>query len=78
MRVAIGVATFNRGDLVSMSARSLSRSRLPPDTDIVVVDDASTGFGVEFLKEVFLPGGHRRPTTAKTTVEVRTTRCVIS
>ena len=56
MRVAIGVATFNRGDLVSMSARSLSRSRLPPDTDIVVVDDASTEFDVEFLKELYPAG----------------------
>ena len=64
MRVAIGVATYNRGDLVSMNARSLSRSRLLPDIDIVVVDDASTEFDVEFLKEA-LPGGHRRPTTGK-------------
>ena len=56
MRVAIGVATYNRGDLVSMNARSLSRSRLLPDIDIVVVDDASTEFGVEFLKEVYPVG----------------------
>ena len=56
MRVAIGVATFNRGDLVSMSARSLSRSRLSPDTDIVVADDASTEFDVEFLKELYPAG----------------------
>ncbi len=56
MRVAIGVATFNRGDLVSMSAQSLSRSRLSPDTDVVVVDDASTEFDVEFLKELYPAG----------------------
>ena len=56
MRVAIGVATYNRSDLVSMNARSLSRTRLPPDTEIIVVDDASTEFGVEFLKEVYPVG----------------------
>jgi hypothetical protein len=56
MRIAIGIATFNRGDLVRMNARSLARSRLPPATHIVVVDDASTEFGAEFLKEVYPEG----------------------
>ena len=56
MRIAIGVATFNRGDLVRMNARSLARSRLPPGTQILVVDDASSEFGAEFLKEVYREG----------------------
>src|SRR5271169_5037353 len=55
MKVAIGVATFNRMHFVEMHAKSLCASRLPPETILIVIDDASTEYDVDFLGSVF-PG----------------------
>src|SRR5208282_6179181 len=53
MKVAIGIPTFNRSHIVEMHARSLSASRLGPDTIVIVIDDASTEYDIEFLKSIF-------------------------
>ena len=55
MKVAVGIPTFNRSHMVEMHARSLCASRLPSDTILIVVDDASTEYDIDFLRSIF-PG----------------------
>jgi hypothetical protein len=60
MKIALGVPTFNRLQFVELHARSLCRSRLPSDTTIIVIDDLSTDYDVDFLKALFPPGSDIR------------------
>jgi glycosyltransferase involved in cell wall biosynthesis len=53
MKVAIGVSTYNRRHLVELSAASLRSSSIPPDTALIVVDDASTDYDVDYLRSVY-------------------------
>lgn len=53
MKVAIGVSTYNRRHLVDLSAASLRSSAIPPDTVLIVVDDASTDYDVDYLRSIF-------------------------
>jgi GT2 family glycosyltransferase len=53
MKVAIGVPTFNRSDLVELHAKSLCASNLPPETILIVIDDASTEYDVNYLRSIF-------------------------
>jgi glycosyltransferase involved in cell wall biosynthesis len=56
MKFALGIPTFNRPHFVELHARSLCAARLPSDTIIIVVDDASTEYGVEYLESLFPKG----------------------
>jgi len=56
MKVAVGIPTYNRADMVRINARYLSRSRLTSDITLFVVDDASTEYDVVFLREVYPAG----------------------
>jgi glycosyltransferase involved in cell wall biosynthesis len=60
MKIALGVPTFNRSQLVELHARSLCAARLPLDTIIIVVDDASTEYGVDYLEPLFPKGSEIR------------------
>jgi glycosyltransferase involved in cell wall biosynthesis len=53
MKVAIGVSTYNRRHLVELSAASLRSSSIPPDTVLIVVDDASTDYDVDYLRSIY-------------------------
>jgi len=53
MKVAIGVSTYNRRQLVELSAASLRSSSIPPDTVLIVVDDASTDYDVDYLRSIY-------------------------
>lgn len=53
MKVAVGIPTYNRADLVRTNAYFLSRSRLTSNITLLVVDDASTEYDVAFLKEAY-------------------------
>src|SRR5262245_40823955 len=53
MKVAIGVSTYNRRHLVDLNAASLRSSSIPPDTVLVVVDDASTDYDVDYLRQIY-------------------------
>jgi glycosyltransferase involved in cell wall biosynthesis len=53
MKVAIGVSTYNRRHLVELSAASLRSSSIPPDTALIVVDDASTDYDSDYLRSIF-------------------------
>jgi glycosyltransferase involved in cell wall biosynthesis len=55
MKVAIGVSTYNRRHLVELNAASLRSSSIPPDTALIVVDDASTDYDVDYLRSIY-PG----------------------
>ena len=52
--------TFNRSKFVELHARSLCAARLPSDTLIIVLDDASTEYGVEYLELLFPKGSDIR------------------
>ncbi len=56
MKVAVGISTYNRADLVGLNALYLCRSRLTSDVTLLVVDDASTEYDVAFLREVYPSG----------------------
>jgi glycosyltransferase involved in cell wall biosynthesis/DNA-binding beta-propeller fold protein YncE len=62
MKVAIGIPTYNRRQVVEYNARSLRSSRLPRDTMILVIDDASTDYDEAYLKAIYPEGTeiHRR------------------
>jgi hypothetical protein len=60
IKAAIGVATWNRKSIVAAHAASLRESRLPVDTKILVIDDASSEYDVEFLASIFPPGSEIR------------------
>ena len=53
MKVAIGVPTYNRRHLVELNAASLCSSSIPPGTALIVVDDVSTAYDVEFLRSIY-------------------------
>lgn len=53
MKVAIGVSTYNRRHLVELSAASLRSSSIPPDTVLIVVDDGSTDYDVDYLRSIY-------------------------
>ena len=53
MKVAIGITTYNRRHLVETHAKSLCASGLPRDTAVIVIDDASTDYDVEYLKAIY-------------------------
>jgi glycosyltransferase involved in cell wall biosynthesis len=53
MKVAIGVPTYNRRHLVELNAASLCSSSIPPGTELIVVDDVSTAYDVEFLRSIY-------------------------
>ena len=55
MKIMIAVPVYNRKKYVDILARSLSECRLVEKADIRVYDDCSTDFGIEYLKEKFLP-----------------------
>lgn len=55
MKVAIGVSTYNRRHLVDLNAASLRSSSIPPDTALIVVDDASTDYDADYLRSIY-PG----------------------
>lgn len=60
MKLAVGVPTFNRAQFVELHARSLCDSRLPPDTIIIVIDDVSTDYDLDYLQAVFPKGSDIR------------------
>ena len=64
MRIALGVPTFNRAQFVELHARSVCAARLPSDTIIIVVDDASTEYGVQYLQSLFPKGSNIRRRTS--------------
>src|SRR4051794_37163954 len=53
MKVAIGIPTYNRRHLVELHASSLCSSRLPSETALIVIDDASTDYDVAYLKSIY-------------------------
>jgi glycosyltransferase involved in cell wall biosynthesis len=53
VKVAIGIPTHNRRHLVELNAASLCTSSLPPGTALIVVDDASTDYDVDFLRSIY-------------------------
>jgi glycosyltransferase involved in cell wall biosynthesis len=53
MKVAIGVSTYNRRHLVELSAASLRSSSIPSHTVLIVVDDASTDYDVDYLRSIY-------------------------
>lgn len=53
IRIAIGVPTYNRVSLVRLNAASLSNSALPGDVILLVVDDCSEDYGLEFLRACY-------------------------
>ena len=53
MKGAIGVSTYNRRHLVELCAASLCSSSIPHDTPLIVVDDVSTEYDVDYLRSIF-------------------------
>jgi len=60
MTVAIGIPVWNRKSLVTAHAASLRESALPDDAKVLVIDDASSEFGPDFLSSIFPPGSEIR------------------
>lgn len=53
MKIAIGIATYNRRYLLDIHAQSLCSARLPADTKIIVIDDCSTDYDISYLKSIY-------------------------
>jgi len=53
MKIFVGVTTYNRKKTVEMMASSFLKHTCFDDIDLYIFDDASTEYGVEYLKEVF-------------------------
>jgi hypothetical protein len=53
MKVAIGIATYNRRHLVELHAASLCSSSIPPGTALIVIDDVSTEYDIDFLTSIY-------------------------
>jgi Glycosyl transferase family 2 len=60
VKIALGVPTFNRRQFVELHAKSLCASRLPSERIIIVLDDASTEYGAEYLQSLFPKGSDVR------------------
>jgi hypothetical protein len=56
LQLAIGIPTYNRKRTVEAHARSLRGSQVPSDTTIMVIDDASDEYDVDFLQSIFPDG----------------------
>jgi glycosyltransferase involved in cell wall biosynthesis len=54
--LAIGIPTFNRKEYVKFCAESLSKAKDINCCSIIVFDDNSTDFDVDYLKKIFPPG----------------------
>jgi len=63
MKVAIGVSTYDRRHVVGLSAASLRSSSIPHGTALIVIDDVSTEYGIEYLTSIYPEFAHirRRP-----------------
>lgn len=63
MSLAIGIPTYNRKRIVELHARSLCAAPMCDEASILVVDDASTQYGVDFLRSLYPVGTvvERRP-----------------
>jgi len=48
-----GICTYNRKDIMCMSANSLSRIKDLGEIDVRVYDDASEEYGIDFLREYY-------------------------
>jgi glycosyltransferase involved in cell wall biosynthesis len=53
MKVAIGVPTYNRRYLVELNAASLRSSSIPSGTALIVVDDCSAEYDVDYLRSIY-------------------------
>lgn len=56
MSLAIGIPTYNRKRIVELHARSVCTARLPDDVPILVIDDASAEYDLDFLRSLYPPG----------------------
>jgi glycosyltransferase involved in cell wall biosynthesis len=56
MKIGVGVPTFNRRDLVRLSAGSIKESDAPERAKIIVIDDGSTEYDLDYLKEIYPAG----------------------
>src|SRR5262245_59439164 len=53
MKAAVGISTYNRRHLVELSAASLRSSSIRADTALIVIDDASTDYDVDYLRSIY-------------------------
>jgi glycosyltransferase involved in cell wall biosynthesis len=53
VKIAIGIPTYNRRYLVEIHAQSLCSARFPVNTEIIVIDDCSDDFDVDYLKSIY-------------------------
>lgn len=53
MKIAVGIATYNRRYLLDIHAQSLCSARLPANTKIIVIDDCSADYNISYLKSIY-------------------------
>jgi hypothetical protein len=54
--VLIGITTRNRGEIVARAAFSLGQAERIGEARLLVIDDASTEYGIDFLRGLYPPG----------------------